>query len=180
MLMLARATVDAVQNAISYILVYILGAAVLRAYVAFLYFADELIDFERNELPQVMIQKMYADAIDGITVVSSALPLRCLRFFLAISTREEVEQLPGFRSRQSRSWFIQGFSRFLDFVAIIVAIFRLYRLYYYYYYTAPGMHGSEPAEDIIVDALRSTRYRMPPSQGDYRDACAVRSEVNTG
>ena len=40
---------------------------------------------------------------------------------------------------------------------------------------ATGMHGSEPAEDIVVDALRSNRYHMPPSQGDWRDACAVRS-----
>ena len=41
---------------------------------------------------------------------------------------------------------------------------------------ATGMHGSEPAEDIVVDALRSTRYHVSPSRGDCRDACAIRSE----
>ena len=40
---------------------------------------------------------------------------------------------------------------------------------------ATGMHGSEPAEDIVVDALRSTRYHVSPSRGDCRDACAIRS-----
>ena len=42
---------------------------------------------------------------------------------------------------------------------------------------ATGMHGSEPAEDIVVDALRSTRYHVSPSRGDCRDACAIRSDL---
>ena len=42
---------------------------------------------------------------------------------------------------------------------------------------ATGMHGSEPAEDIVVDALRSTRYHVSPSRGDCRDACAIRSDT---
>ena len=43
---------------------------------------------------------------------------------------------------------------------------------------ATGMHGSEPAEDIVVDTLRSTRYHVSPSRGDCRDACAIRSVCN--
>ena len=56
-----RAAVVAVQNAIS----YTLCAAVLRAFVAFLYISEELAELERNEMSQVIIQKMSAETIDG-------------------------------------------------------------------------------------------------------------------
>ena len=42
------------------------GAAMLRAFIAFLYFSDELSELERNEISQLMIKKMSADAVDGI------------------------------------------------------------------------------------------------------------------